>query len=1225
MDGIKGLTLDYNESHLSGLSYAKNMILDGTFQNEKGNYLNDTLPDGHRIIGYVNSIVDEITYFFVIDTVNNLSTIYYADFKAGAETNFTEIPSIASTGLKSYLNFDIESPVTGRAYKQDNGNTVVIFTDNFNTPKILIFEKGTQIILNVDNLNDVELFSNQQASDIQVEYNERSGALEHGSYSIGYRYVDNDNTVNEVLNFSNVIPISNAPEIAKNEFQGRDGISNHAIDISFSNLDTTKNKLEIVAIHNRNGVLRGLRINSVMINNTSTLNYTFTGKENYEELAIEELLVSYVKLNKVKNIEMMDNRLYYANTVEKEDDYEALQGIANNITMKWKSRLTNKDKLDYDTSFQHGEIYAFYVRFKRSNGTWTDAYHICGRDSISSDMTVITPWGGESGRSEPRWKVYDTTSIDSSSNGVTIGTMGYWVNDNEPYPTNGNFPAGNVRHHRMPSLNWMKNNVYSSNQFYGATYIDKLTVQAINVSIPSGYTSYEILYAKRDFVNSAVIGTDLLFYVGNAYSREDDFAETPNYQFTGGNFTLASKRTGDLTAIEAYSAIRDYTLTGFGASLTTNYDDPVVAFHNPELLRNKPNIDDLYFQTVVSIKRPASTTDGVNVKYSGEGDTVTSILVDYANIKEQFIIDVGVENFTSLVKNAQYVKANTTVSLDSNTTILNTYSNDRVVGVPTAKALPSYLANHISGGAEDILDAGKGLMTSPSSTPDDYISWLVEIMNYVDDCYFNFDQQILISTGRINTGTMSGDLEGDCYQSANSMNLHIAENLYQEQLSDNIVYTYIHEGRFNMRFREENGSNGKFYPVHNNDGNTIEDSLWAMLEAMEVGIDTNDYTYSSEYSQLNEFFQSFIWKGVDSNEEVNPIRIWSSENVYQDDRANFAKIILANNYYDMPMEYGEIMNLQKYGDRLLIHQWLSLHETRSTTKLTTDIGDVTLGSGKIFDVKPIEILPSTNDAGTQHKHSCLMTKAGYVFINTLYGKVYLYNSGKLNEISNVGTKNFFRENLPFYTTGMQTTTMSIPLKNYNDDCDGRTFKIPFYYRSWDIYLQMGNVTFEDGTVNTIIGLKLEEGHYVILFETEDVGNGLLQCTAHKRFLDQYYPDNPFDNEGYAVGYDEQYNRIMITKKHKIKRIIGNHKGSVILDCSDLDYFDNEDLIVTPTGYKKILTEGIADDDGIVVVTCFGQVQVTPPLKCAILMESGEPDVIKTELLDGYLLREDCEI
>ena len=91
--------------------------------------------------------------------------------------------------------------------------------------------------------------------------------------------------------------------------------------------------------------------------------------------------------------------------------------------------------------------------------------------------------------------------------------------------------------------------------------------------------------------------------------------------------------------------------------------------------------------------------------------------------------------------------------------------------------------------------------------------------------------------------------------------------------------------------------------------------------------------------------------------------------------------------------------------------------------MRTDLIAVYLGTGDLFDNKPTEILTSREGyAGNVSSWASLLTKVGYFFIDAPQGKVFLLGA-TLDEISNKGNRNWFRDNLfgsrnnPFFATG----------------------------------------------------------------------------------------------------------------------------------------------------------------------------------------------------------------
>jgi hypothetical protein len=110
----------------------------------------------------------------------------------------------------------------------------------------------------------------------------------------------------------------------------------------------------------------------------------------------------------------------------------------------------------------------------------------------------------------------------------------------------------------------------------------------------------------------------------------------------------------------------------------------------------------------------------------------------------------------------------------------------------------------------------------------------------------------------------------------------------------------------------------------------------------------------------------------------------------------------------MQKNMGRMKNLVGQDDRLIIHMENCLFQTQDKAKFTTDVIDVTLGTGEIFQFEPQPVDGAKlGYGGTQHDLACVQTPAGYVFVDAAVGEIYLFKGQLVN--LNQGLNTFLRE------------------------------------------------------------------------------------------------------------------------------------------------------------------------------------------------------------------------
>lgn len=202
--------------------------------------------------------------------------------------------------------------------------------------------------------------------------------------------------------------------------------------------------------------------------------------------------------------------------------------------------------------------------------------------------------------------------------------------------------------------------------------------------------------------------------------------------------------------------------------------------------------------------------------------------------------------------------------------------------------------------------------------------------------------------------------------------------------------------------------------------------------------DASDYIgYNSDYSLLNDLWSAIPENYIDKPSRF-PYRVARSIVLAKEDIDLKWRTFLALDYYEMPRNRGVVWNVQGFREQnLIIHCTEMLYITYGNEVLKQDTLDITLGTGDIFARPPRELLSEDNGyAGTTSQFSATITKIGYIFVDEKRGKIFLLrvnNKFQLEEISAIGLRNWFRDNLalknninkddnPFNNRGYTITT-----------------------------------------------------------------------------------------------------------------------------------------------------------------------------------------------------------
>ena len=393
------------------------------------------------------------------------------------------------------LDFNPFFPVTGEATINHKGELLVAYTDDNNSPKLLNIDNlpfTTDASDGLDDTADYALANWFPEADVPsittVAVKDHSGAIRSGVVQFAIAYDDTSGILTNWLSVSNPVFITDDP--STDGFDNFDGaepntVTTKAVELTFENLDTRYSHFKVVAISTIAGVVTAKQFGRFVVPETGTQVVQYTGNETTTTISNDEIIIDKRSYTKVKSFTQLEDTLWAAN-LEGEQDL-SYQPYANSITAKWcyvddfeLENLQNSSKdsafLFSKTGFMPGEVYAFYIAFLLNDGTYSYAYHIPGRAAQSIDpggygsfnendeLTTIT------GFSTDRDHLEDDNQLNPSGvkyfqtrgTAQADGTMGFWENENETYPSSGsdwdgtltgpNLTSQKVRHHKFPSI-----------------------------------------------------------------------------------------------------------------------------------------------------------------------------------------------------------------------------------------------------------------------------------------------------------------------------------------------------------------------------------------------------------------------------------------------------------------------------------------------------------------------------------------------------------------------------------------------------------------------------------------------------------------------------------------------------------------------------------------------------------------------------------------------------
>lgn len=1012
---LKGLSQDTRplEQPEGTYPFGKNGIqhdTKGVIINEPGFGLDPATIPG-EVCGVIET--DGPTIIFSID--GGVSKVGYYH----RNTNSYELRKDDSTfPATDKWNFSPEHYITGEFQRNYLNERMVAWTDKDNPPRVLNLDNNADIASAKETL--LFLQANTPQIDVAVE---SGGSLGRGAYFVAAKLLKRDGSETGYL--TTVGPST----VATN---GIDSATDKALNITLTSLDQTYDQVQVAIISRVNGAYTALALDPVEVS-SGPVTVLYTGENPGIPITLDEVLVPNAVYTKVGTIGQLNDALFVAD-LEKEPELD-MQKYASMIKVRVKSELINvlappqEHIQGKKRSLMHQEVYGLYVRYHRTIGVWTRAFHIPGNVPLSSDLAAATlPHEQALGASV--FHVRDTTR-NANTASQTVDT-GIWVNENETYPNIDAFNSTSVggedlrgkkvRHHRMPSIAWCKDNFYSSNTNYGKTELDILGLEISNVIIPANLSGdidgYEILIARRSMSNSTVLGQSLLMVESQPYNLRNS---EKGYVFTGGNWASSTVSQEDDAAHDNFLEGDSLRPTGFDNGNWTDAGTPKPGlrfrFHAFDMLFNRPTVQPAYIAPQLKLRA------SINHFEDGEIDDNPANILNAIDYTAGTVTVVPGTHRLRALDSSRYLPNNVDLGEYNNTQQESAYVGKLkwigATGDVTNNGLPMSIPRSTVN-----LDN----FQRPTQKPNYEETYLVNLMDHRVEVYNNFYSQPLVASGQFITigGTAPTVYAGDTFLGRHSFNAYgwySGLNPHGDNRTSGYktVHSFICEAVSNLNLRYEVAGNiySKWWP---NNPLAFEAADNYLL-LMDRDKDPNQFGYSKDLNTVNDFgnYRPYNPFGVDQTKF--PFRIHRGGKMPRQGKLRSWRTFLPLDYYEAQKNMGRIVKVLGKDDRLLIYHENALFVTQDKAKLDAGMLSVTLGTGDIFQFEPQEALSSKQGyAGTQHELAVLDTPWGVLSVDARQGQVFLYKDGV--KLMNQGLNQFFRQylrveaNNPFVGNGI---------------------------------------------------------------------------------------------------------------------------------------------------------------------------------------------------------------
>ena len=221
------------------------------------------------------------------------------------------------------------------------------------------------------------------------------------------------------------------------------------------------------------------------------------------------------------------------------------------------------------------------------------------------------------------------------------------------------------------------------------------------------------------------------------------------------------------------------------------------------------------------------------------------------------------------------------------------------------------------------------------------------------------------------------------------------------------IHYHIVESTDNINFRHIESDKSLYFPA------TPTKDLLRLAGETDF-TDQENIKYNDNYSELNDIRSAYPLPITETKQLEFPTRVHRSAKSDTSSVIDNWRVFLANQFKDLPKNRGDLWKLASFNNLLYFHMEESLLKTQGKQSMQMNDGsEAYVGSGDIFKQEPSEVvLTDDGYGGCVSQWVPLTTRFGHFFVDLAAKKVFLMKD-KLQELSDLGLKKWFRRNLSF--------------------------------------------------------------------------------------------------------------------------------------------------------------------------------------------------------------------
>ena len=455
---------DYRNLEATEYTHASNVniesvdgdYIDATY--EKSNNLEVNFPEGYKVIGRVNRLSNNYTYFFLHNPQTNKNIFGYTDNKERyedkedfednlqpplEETEQTPFQKfnvlIDDSCLLEGFNFHIDYPIQNIVVKEEKTGAELYFTD-FRNPSRYIKVDDIEYYFteevpcdddkivrcpNLDKMRIHTLYKFPEIKDISVNI---GGSLSKGTYT--FLVALSDSQGNEISEYTS---ITQPVDIFEHSFENT---TNKAIRLTIESLDENFSHYKVVVLH-RQHLDAVMTPYDVGVYSSSTKEVVISSLDYAQRTSLEKLSALNQKVIKSEGLTVVNNSLMeYGIVFQKEINLQPIVNLMGSY-LEWQTHQAHEDlynKGDLRSKYlgiNRNEVVPYSIRFLIEGGTTTALFPLVGREATSEDRRVVLSTNKDRASFEnslectdnnrtQNWQYYNTAKVTATESQGTV-------------------------------------------------------------------------------------------------------------------------------------------------------------------------------------------------------------------------------------------------------------------------------------------------------------------------------------------------------------------------------------------------------------------------------------------------------------------------------------------------------------------------------------------------------------------------------------------------------------------------------------------------------------------------------------------------------------------------------------------------------------------------------------------------------------------------------------